>query len=117
MTLPGSEAQRLALHDVGQAQIACRIALGHRLVDLDQGDRVAARRSRPRWNVAMLTPASPSSWPSAPIRPGLVDVAHVEHVRPELGLDLDAADLDDPRRALVEQRAGDAARRRARSRP
>ena len=40
-------------------------------VDRDQRDRLAARLARPRWKVAMLTPASPSSVPSRPMKPGL----------------------------------------------
>ena len=43
------------------------------------------------------------------MKPGLSVVADVEHVRRELGLELDALDLDDARLLAAEQRAGDRA--------
>ena len=58
----------------------------------------------------MLTPASPSSVPKRADEARLVLVAHVEHVRRELGLDLDVPDLDDARLAVLEHRAAGMAR-------
>ena len=65
----------------------------------------------------MLTPASPSSGaePADEARRVLVD--DVEHVAGEIGLDLDPEQLDQPRRGVAEQRAGDRALARRRSRP
>ena len=58
----------------------------------------------------MLTPASPRSDPKRADEAGLVGVAHVEHVRRELGVDGDVADLGHPRLAVLEHGAAGVAR-------
>ena len=66
-------------------------------------------RLRPRWKVAMLWPLVAEQRAEAADEARLVAVGHVEHVRPELGLHVDALDLDDARLAVGEDRAGDRA--------
>ena len=78
-------------------------------VDLDQRDGVAAgllaAEMEGRDVVALLAEQRAEPADEA----GLVAVGDVEHVRPELGLHVDALDLDDARLAVGENRAGDGA--------
>ncbi len=64
---------------------------------------------RPRWKVAMLYAALAEQRAEPADEARLVAVGHVEHVRPELRLHVDALDLDDARLAVGEDRAGDRA--------
>jgi hypothetical protein len=55
----------------------------------------------------MFTPFSPMVWPSVPMMPGTSLVGRVEHVLADLGVDVDALDLDEARLAVGEHRARD----------
>ena len=58
----------------------------------------------------MLIAAAPSALPRLPMKPGLVEVAHEQHMGAELGLERHALDRDEARLVAGEQRAGDRAR-------
>ena len=95
----------LACSTCGSAQTWARTASG---IGPSTSTRAMASppgRSRPRWKVAMLIPASPRIRPKRADQARLVLVADIEHVRPQLGLDRDAADRDQPRLSVLEQRA------------
>ena len=78
--------------------------LRERRIDLDQRDGLAALRLRPSCNVAILTPRCRAASRAAD-EARLVPIGHVEHVRADLGLELDALDLDDARLAVREHGA------------
>ena len=67
-------------------------------------------RSRPRWKVAMLICGVAQHPAERADQARLVLVADIEHVRAEPRLDRDAADRDQPRLGVLEQRAGHRAR-------
>jgi hypothetical protein len=98
------EAQQLRLNDTLK-----RGDLGHelgrdRLVDLDQRDRRAAGRVAAEMEGRDVDLALAQQRAEAADEARLVVVGDVEHVRGELGLDLDALDVNDARMLAAEQR-------------
>ena len=71
--------------------------------------------ARPRWKVAMLMPALASVMPKRPMKPGLSWLVTYSMCGREIGLHLDALDLDQARPGPAEQRAGDASASAGRS--
>jgi hypothetical protein len=65
--------------------------------------------SRPSWKLAMLTPCLPKRRAENADDAGRVVVGRVDHVLADLGVDVDALDLDEARLAVGEHRAGDRA--------
>ena len=66
-----SEGQHLGLLDLRQRLHLGENVLRYAAVDLDQRDGIATLPVRPRLNVAMLSPASPSRLANLPMKPGL----------------------------------------------
>src|SRR5579884_1570347 len=107
---PRSEAERLGLLHLGQ-----RADLGEHLfrqlaVDLDQGDRAAARLVAADMEGGDVDPGIPQRGGELADEAGLVEVGDVDHRGAEFGVHADALDIDDARASVGEHGAGDVAR-------
>src|SRR5476651_1456878 len=91
------EPQRLGLHDALDGGDLGREVDRQRLVDLDQRDCRAARLVAAEMEGGDIDLVLAQQGAETADEARLVVVGDVEHVRAELGLDLDALDLDDAR--------------------
>src|SRR5262245_23358745 len=81
----------------------------HRAIDLDQRDGIAARLVAAEMEGRDIDAAIAENGSEGADEARLVGIGDVEHVGAELGLHVDALDLDDPRLAVRGHRAGNAA--------
>src|SRR5687768_9740719 len=91
------EYQRLGLAHIGQLAHLLQHRGGDRPIDLDQGDGVLAGRRAAEREGRDVDPVVAQGGAEVPDHARLVLVGDVEHVRAELGIDVDALDLHQAR--------------------
>src|SRR5215216_7220021 len=105
MTLGGSEPHRPGpLHLRDRLDLVQQLGRD-RLVDGDEADRVASLPVAAEREGRDVDAGLAEQRPEGADEAGLVGIAHVEHVRRELGVDGDVADLGHPRLAVLEHGA------------
>ena len=77
--------------------ISLQQSLAHRLVDGDEGDGVAALEVAAELHMRDVDAVLAEHRADAADEARPVVIGDVEHARQEVGLDIDALDLDDPR--------------------
>src|SRR5690348_17783495 len=80
-----------------------------RLVDLDEADRILARRLAAEMEGRDVDPGLAEGAPKAADEARLVEIAHEQHGGAELGLHRNRLDLDNPWLVAAEERARHAA--------
>src|SRR6185503_3077972 len=103
-----SEAQRNDLADTRQRMELARNIAADRVVDGDQCDRFAGLLPPSEVEGRDVDSVLSELRPERSDEAWLVVVDDVDHLAGELGLDRNAEDFDQPRRAIAEERALDA---------
>src|SRR5215471_9297686 len=103
------EAQRLDLDHVRQAAHGVKDRRSEGLIDFDEGDRILPRGGAAQMEGRDVDVGGAERVAQCPDEPGLVVVAHEQHVAAQLRFERDALERDDARLVAGEQRAGDLA--------
>ena len=105
----GGEVEAVGAHHLRQSPNLAHQRVGHRPIDLNQSDRLAARRATTEVEGRDIDVLLTQQTAKGADKAGLVPVTNVKHVATELGLHRDALNLDQTGLVTTDQRAADSA--------